>query len=109
MKKFLVIMMVALVCLSLVACGGPDMEAVSAAHTKASTAFNEVATYMNENAGAFGEEETSFMIEMAGALEDMKAMLESGDATQEQVDEAEAWYADVYDRMTAIKEAYGIE
>ena len=109
MKKILVMMIAVVLCFSLVACGGPDLEAAAAAHTKASTAFNEVATYMNENADAFGEEETSFMVEMAGALEEMKAMLESEDVTQEQADEAEAWYNDVYERMMAIKEAYGIE
>ena len=104
-------MLILVVCLTLVACGGPDLDGVSAAYTKASTAFNEVATYMNENADTFGEEETSFMIEMAGALEDTKAEVEANgkDLTQEQVDEYTAWYEDVYERMEAIKEAYGIE
>jgi len=110
MKKLIVLVLAIVMCLSLVACGGgPDLEAASEAYTKASTAFNEVAVVMNENIDAFGEEEIDFMTEMAGALEEVKAELESGDATQEQADEAVEWFEDVYERMEAIKEAYGIE
>ena len=110
MKKFFALLLALMMMFSLAACGSePDLTAASEAYTQASTAFNEVATMMNENPGAFGEEEVSFMTELAGTLEEMKALLESGEATQEQVDEATAWFNDVYARMEEIKAAYGME
>lgn len=109
MKKLIALMLALLLCLTLVACGGPDLEEASAAYTKASTAYNEVATYMNENPDLFGEEEVDIMVEMSTALEQTKSVLESGDATQEQADEAVVWFNEVYDSMAEIKDIYGIE
>lgn len=109
-KKFAVILAaLLLLCLTLSACGGPDLEAASAAYTKTSTAFNDVAIYMNENPGAFSDEEIDVMTNVANALEETKATLESSDVTQEQADEAVEWLNAVYDNVIALKEAYGLE
>lgn len=110
MKKLIALLLVMVLGISLVACGGPDRQPAIDAFNKAKDAFNEVAIYMNENQELFFEEEIDIMIEFSSVLEQHKAKLEGKDElTQEQLDEMIAWYGDVVDWADQIKADYGIE
>ena len=110
MKKLIALLLVMVLGISLVACGGPDRQPAIDAFNSAKDAFNEVAIYMNENQELFFEEEIDIMIEFSSVLEQHKAKLEGKDElTQEQLDEMIAWYGDVVDWADQIKADYGIE
>ena len=65
MKKITSLLLTLIMCMSLVACGGPDRQPAMDAFNKTSNAFNEVATAINENPDAYDQEVIETMIEMA--------------------------------------------
>ncbi len=110
MKKLLAVVLAMVMCLSLVACGGPDKQPAIDAFNKTSTAFDAVAKVINEDVDAYDEEVVDVMIEMATLLQQHKELLSSDqEITQEALDEMIAWYADVDQWIVDVKDELGIE
>ena len=104
MKKFIALVLTVIMCLSLVACGGPDRQPAIDAFNKAKDAFNEVAVMINADIESYADEVVDTMSEMAGVLEQHKELLEGeGELTQETLDEMIAWYADVEEWVADVK------
>ena len=109
MKKVTSLLLALIMCLSLVACGGPDKQPAIDAFNKASDAYDEVATITNENPDAYDQEEIDTLNEMADVLIQHKELLESGDEIeQEKLDEMIAWYGDVEAWVADVKAELGI-
>jgi len=110
MKKLIALALVMVLCLSLVACGGPDKQPAIDAFNKASTAFNEVSAVINADPEAYAEEVITTMVEMANLLNEHKEVLENNtDLTQEKLDEMMAWYGEVEEWVAAVKTDLGME
>ena len=110
MKKLIALLLALIMCVSLVACGGPDKQPAIDAFNAANTAFTEVANMMNENPGAFAQDLIDAMNELVNTLGEHKALLESDEKlSEEQLNEMIAWYASVEAMMAEIKAEYGIE
>ena len=110
MKKFVALILAIVLCLSLVACGGPDKQPAIDAFNAANTAFNEVANVMNANPDDFDQEIFDGMNSVAEVLAEHKALLESNEElTEEALEEMIAWYASVEALMAEIKAEYGIQ
>lgn len=109
MKKITSLFLVLIMCMSLVACGGPDKQPAIDAFNKASDAYDEVATIINENPDAYDQEVIDTLNEMADVLIQHKELLESGDEIeQEKLDEMIAWYGDVEAWVADVKAELGI-
>lgn len=109
MKKISSLLLALIMCMSLVACGGPDKQPAIDAFNKASDAYDEVATIINENPDAYDQEVIDTLNEMADILIQHKELLESGDEIeQEKLDEMIAWYGDVEAWVADVKAELGI-
>ena len=109
MKKITSLLLAFIMCMSLVACGGPDRQPAMDAFNKTSNAFNEVATVINENPDAYDQEVIDAMVEMANVLNQHKELLESDtELDEEQLNEMIAWYGTVDEWVAAAKEELGI-
>ena len=109
MKKITSLLLTLIMCMSLVACGGPDKQPAIDAFNKASDAYDEVATIINENPDAYDQEVIDTLNEMADVLIQHKELLESGDEIeQEKLDEMIAWYGDVEAWVADVKAELGI-
>ena len=109
MKKISSLLLALIMCMSLVACGGPDKQPAIDAFNKASDAYDEVATIINENPDAYDQEVIDTLNEMADVLIQHKELLESGDEIeQEKLDEMIAWYGDVEAWVADVKAELGI-
>ena len=107
MKKLIALALAMILCLALVACGGPDRQPAIDAFNKAKDAFNEVANTINADIEAYDPELVDAMIEMAGVLEDHKARLESDEEiSQEQLDAMIEWYGTVEEWVEEYKAEY---
>ena len=110
MKKIAALLLVLVLSLSLIACGGPDKQPAIDAFNQASTAFDEVANIINANPDGYAQEVFDTMNEMADVLLQHKEVLE-GDAevTEEKLNEMIAWYGDVLDWVDSVKADLEIE
>ena len=109
MKKITSLLLALIMCMSLVACGGPDKQPAVDAFNKTSNAFNEVATAINENPDAYDQEVIDTMIEMANVLNQHKELLESDtEIDEEQLNEMIAWYGTVDEWVADVKAELGI-
>ena len=109
MKKITSLLLALIMCMSLVACGGPDKQPAMDAFNKTSNAFNEVAAVINENPDAYDQEVIDAMVEMANLLNQHKELLESDtEIDEEQLNEMIAWYGTVDEWVAAAKEELGI-
>lgn len=102
MKKSISVLLALVLCLCLVACGGPDKQPAIDAHNKAGAAFNEVADILNADPETYAD----LIAEMA-PLSDMlnqcgEYLSTSTDITQDALDEwvgvcgeIEQWAKDV--------------
>lgn len=110
MKKFAALFIILVICLSLVACGGPDVQPAIDAFNQASNAFDEIAVTINADPNAYDPEVIDVMIEMADMLAQHKELLESGqDFTEESLNEMIAWYGDVVTWAGEVKAELGME
>ena len=108
-EKITSLLLALIMCMSLVACGGPDKQPAIDALNKASDAYDEVATIINENPDAYDQEVIDTLNEMADVLIQHKELLESGDEIeQEKLDEMIAWYGDVEAWVADVKAELGI-
>ena len=109
MKRITSLLLALIMCMSLVACGGPDKQPAMDAFNKTSNAFNEVAAVINENPDAYDQEVIDAMVEMANVLNQQKELLESDtEIDEEQLNEMIAWYGTVDEWVAAAKEELGI-
>lgn len=110
MKKLITLLMVLLMCMSFVACGGADKQPAIDAFNKTSEAFDEVADIINENPDAYDQEAIDTMNEMADVLTKHKELLESDtEIDEEQLDEMIEWYGTVEDWIADVKAAIDAE
>ena len=110
MKKLVSLMLALVMCLSFVACGGPDKQPAIDAFNKAQASFNEVAAVINQEPDAYADDIIDVMIEMANLLNEHSAVLsDDTEISQETLDEMIAWYADVEAWVADIKAEMGME
>ena len=110
MKKLIALALVLVLCVSLVACGGPDKKPAVDAFNKASTAFNEVSAVINADIESYDEEFVDGMIEMANLLAEYKDLLESDkEISQESLDDMVEWFGTVEDWVADVKAELGME
>lgn len=96
MKKLSAIIMAMVMSLSLVACGGVDIQPAIDAFNNASTAYDAVSNKVNAEIEAYPEEFVTTMNELADTMLEYKAVLESGEElTEEQVNEMITVFAEV--------------
>ena len=96
MKKLMSLFMTVVLCFSLVACGGPDMQPAIDAFNSASEVVDRLGNTLNANADAYQQELFDTVNEKANEMLDYKAVLESGEAvTEEQIAEMMKVFAQV--------------
>lgn len=104
MKKLIALVLALVLCLGLVACGGPDKQPAIDAFNKASKAFNEVSATINADIESFDEEVIKTMTDMANVLNQHQAKLQGDEKlSQEQLDEMIAWYGEVEKWVADVK------
>ena len=101
MKKLIALVLVLVMCLSLVACGGPDKQPAIDSYNRCSEAYNEFVAYGNEHLDAFTDEDIEFFNAIADYLSECADKLE-GDTefTQEEIDEM----VEMFDEFTGVME-----
>ena len=90
MKKLLTILLAAVLCLSLAACGGsdPDKQPAIDAYNKLAENYNKFVEISNEDLSGWSEEDIDYMNSIADAITQYGEQLKSDDElTQEQLDE----------------------
>ena len=93
MKKMLYLLLTLVMCLSLVACGGPDRQPAIDEFNEASTAFDALVEIINKDIEAYPQEVIDLMVEMSEALTLHKETLESDEElTEEKLNEMIEWY-----------------
>lgn len=110
MKKLIALALALVLCLTLVACGGPDKQPAIDKFNETSTKFNAVAVKINENIELFDAEIVTTMTDMANLLNEYNELL-SGDQVlaQEDLDamidwfgEVDAWVADIEAELESV-------
>ncbi|MBE5867795.1 MAG: hypothetical protein E7293_02400 [Lachnospiraceae bacterium] len=110
MKKLFAIVLAMVMCLSLVACGGPDKQTAIDAFNSANTVYTKIAVVVNSDADFISDEDLATLLEIADGVVSYKALLESDTKlTEDQINEIVAWGADVEETVGAMLETYEIE
>lgn len=88
MKKLIAFFLALVLCLSLVACGGPDKQPAIDAFNKMAENYNAFVEKENENLDSWAQEDIEYMNQIADTITEYGEKL-SGDTefTQEQLDE----------------------
>ena len=96
MKKLVGILMVMLLSVTLVACGGVDKQPAIDAFNNATSVYDALVNEINADISAYPQELIDVMMEMSEALLENKAVLEGDqELTQEQIDSMIAAFGDV--------------
>ena len=96
MKKLVGILMVMLLSVTLVACGGVDKQPAIDAFNNATSVYDALVNEINADISAYPQELIDVMMEMSEALLENKAILEGDqELTQEQIDAMVAAFGDV--------------
>lgn len=96
MKKFVGILMVMLLSVTLVACGGVDKQPAIDAFNNATSVYDALVNEINADISAYPQELIDVMMEMSEALLENKSVLEGDqELTQEQIDSMIAAFGDV--------------
>ena len=96
MKKIVGILMVMLLSVTLVACGGVDKQPAIDAFNNATSVYDALVNEINADISAYPQELIDVMMEMSEALLENKAILEGDqELTQEQIDSMIAAFGDV--------------
>lgn len=88
MRKLASLLLVAVMCLSMAACGGPDKQPAIDAHNKAGEAINELTEIINADPEAYSEylEEMNTLVEMMNQCGELLES-DSDELDQEALDE----------------------
>ena len=109
MKKILAMVLALVLCLAMVACGGPDKQPAIDAFNKASAAFDQVVAVINEDPSAYADEVIETMTEMANLMIQHKELLESDkEISEEALTEMINWYGDVEKWVADVKAELGM-
>lgn len=96
MKKMIALLLALVLCLVLVACGGPDAQPAIDAYNQLASNYNTFVDVANEDLDAWAVEDVEFMNEVAGVITQYGETLDSGaEFTQEQLDEMTAMFNDL--------------
>ena len=88
MRKLLTILLAAVLCLFLAACGGPDKQPAIDAYNELAKNYNKFVEISNEDLSGWSEEDIDYMNSIADAITQYGEQLKSDDElTQEQLDE----------------------
>lgn len=110
MKKLFSLLLVLVMCVSLVACGGPDKQPAIDEFNEASTAFDALVAIINKDIESYPDEVIEVMVEMSEVLTLHKETLESDEEiTEEQLNEMIEWYNTVDQWVIDVKKDLGIE
>ena len=103
MKKIAALLLALVMCLSLVACGGPDKQPAVDAYNKLAQSYNTFVEQENENLDSWAEEDIEYMNQVADVITQYGTKL-SGDTefTQEQIDEM----VGMFNEFIAVIEEY---
>jgi len=108
MKKIITIALIAVMCLSLAACGVDKQPAQDAVNEVALT-YNTIADAMNKDADAYPEEAFTFMNDLSAKLTEYQTALQGDELTEEDLAAIIEWCGPIMERLEQIKEANGIE
>ena len=86
MKKLVSLLLAALLCLSLTACGGPDKQPAIDAYNKAATAVNALIEMMNSDGDVYADY-IDTMNQIMADLNEVADALENGDPDQDALDQ----------------------
>ena len=103
MKKLIAFVLALVLCLSLVACGGPDKQPAVDSYNKLAENYNTFVEKENENLENWAEEDIEYMNQIADVINEYAAKL-SGDTefTQEEIDEM----VEMFDEFNGVIEEY---
>jgi ABC-type glycerol-3-phosphate transport system substrate-binding protein len=103
MKRVIALLLALVLSLSLVACGGPDVQPAIDAYNKLAENYNTFVEQENENLDSWAEEDVEYMNEIAAVITEYGTKL-SGDTefTQEQIDEM----VGMFNEFNAVIEEY---
>lgn len=88
MKKLIALLLAVLMCVSLVACGGPDKQPAIDSYNRVCETYNKFVDVANEDLESFSEEDIEFFNACAAYLEEQGEVLGgNAELTQEQLDE----------------------
>lgn len=103
MKKLIALVLALVLCLSLVACGGPDLQPAIDAYNELAANYNTFVDVANQDLSAWAEEDIEFMNSCAQIITQYGEALDGGsEFTQEQIDEM----VDMFNELNANVEAY---
>ena len=103
MKKIAALLLALVMCLSLVACGGPDKQPAVDAYNKLAQNYNTFVEQENENLDSWAEEDIAYMNEIAAVITEYGTKLSGGtEFTQEQIDEM----VEMFNEFNAVIEEY---
>ena len=101
MKKIIALLLIVVLAMSLVACGGeekkgPDKQPCIDKFNETSANFNAVSATINENIELFDDEVITTMTDMANLLNEYKDLLSGNDEiAQEDLDAMIEWFGEV--------------
>jgi hypothetical protein len=103
MKKIAALLLALVMCLSLVACGGPDKQPAVDAYNKLAQNYNTFVEQENENLDSWAEEDIEYMNQVADVITQYGEKLESdAEFAQEEIDEM----VEMFNEFNATIEAY---
>ena len=103
MMKIVALFLALVMCLSLMACGGPDKQPAVDAYNKLAQTYNTFVEQENENLDAWEEEDIEYMNQIADVITQYGEKLESdAEFTQEEIDEM----VEMFDEFNAVIEEY---
>ena len=109
------LLMMVVMSVMLVACGGPDVQPAIDAFNEASTVYDRIANTINADSSSYPKELFDAMNEKADKLSEYKKTLENEDTfTEEQIadmikifEEIEAWAVETEGKLDELKIQYG--
>lgn len=88
MKKLIAILTALVLCISMVACGGPDKQPAIDAYNEMADNYNAFVEVANEDLSAWAQEDIDFFNNIATVITEYGTKLESDtEFTQEEIDE----------------------
>lgn len=110
MKKLIAFVLVLVMCLSLVACGGPDKNTAIDAFNEANTAFAELANKVNADNDLVSAEDVEVLQEISEKTIEYSDLLKSDEEiSEEKINEIVNWGKEVKETIAEIKDANDIE
>lgn len=108
MKKIITVLAAMVMCLNLVACGGPDKQPAIDAYNELAENYNKFVEIGNENLSELSEEDIDFWNEVADYVTEYGETLEDDtEFTQEEIDEMVTMFNELNDIIVEALEGLG--